>query len=165
MRRLGRLAPRQPGFAPCADTIESMVTTYGEEMLAEAEARTRKQSARKRRTRLLLPFLAATLWAMFDLMAARNGRLTAGGAGGIRLLFDHILVIGWTVLFVIVPMVGALKREALPSGAALSFVAGPILSPVLFGHGGWKWWQSLIVLLVAALVLLSTRTRRRFVAD
>ena len=139
--------------------------TYGEEMLAEAEAqagaRARKHSARRRRTRLLLPFLGAALWAMFDLMAARNGRLSAGGAGGIRLLFDHIMVIGWTVLFAITPMVGALKEDPLPSGAALSFIAGPVLSPILFGHGGWKWWQSLVVAIVAALVLLSTRTRRR----
>jgi hypothetical protein len=141
-----------------------MAVTYGEEMLAQAEAeafeRARARSARKRRARLLLPFLGATLWAMFDLMAARNGRLSAGGAGGIRLLFDHVLVMGWSLLFVMAPMIGALKRDPLPSGAALSFVAGPILSPLLFGHGGWNWWQSLVVLLVAALVLLSNLTRR-----
>ena len=146
-----------------------MATTYGEEMLAQAEeqavSRARKHSARKRRVRLLLPFLGATLWAMFDLIAARNGRLSSGGAGGIRLLFDHVLVIGWTVLFVIAPMTGALKREPLPSGAALSFVAGPILSPILFGHGGWNWWQSLVVLIVAGLVLLSILSRRRVPAD
>ena len=146
-----------------------MALTYGEEMLAEAEAqaltRMRVRSARKRRVRLLLPFLGATLWAMFDLMAARNGRLTAGGAGGIRLLFDHVVVIGWTVLFVIVPMIGALKRDPLPSGAALSFVAGPILSPLLFGHGGWHWWQSLVVVLVAGLVLMSSVSRPRIPED
>ena len=146
-----------------------MVTTYGEEMLAQAEeqavSRARKHSARKRRVRLLLPFLGATVWAMFDLIAARNGRLSSGGAGGIRLLFDHVLVMGWTVLFVIAPMIGALKREPLPAGAALSFVAGPILSPILFGHGGWNWWQSLVVLIVAGLVLLSSLSRRRMPAD
>ena len=133
-------------------------------MLAEAEAqamsRMRARSARKRRVRLLLPFLGATLWAMLDLVAARNGRLSAAGAGGIRLLFDHVLVMGWTVLFVIAPMIGALKRDPMPSGAALSFVAGPILSPILFGHGGWNWWQSLVVMLVAGLVLLSGLARR-----
>ena len=146
-----------------------MTTTYGEEMLAQAEAeavaRARTHSARKRRVRLLLPFLGATLWAMLDLVAARNGRLSAGGAGGIRLLFDHVLVIGWTVLFVITPMIGALKRDPLPSGAGLSFVAGPILSPILFGHGGWNWWQSLVVLLVTGLVLFSSLSRRRMPAD
>ena len=139
--------------------------TYGEEMLAQAESealtRMHMRSARRRRVRLLLPFLGATLWAMLDLVAARNGRLSAGGAGGIRLLFDHILVMGWTVLFVIAPMIGALKRDPMPSGAALSFVAGPIISPLLFGHGGWNWWQSLVVLLVAGLVLLSGLARRR----
>ena len=139
--------------------------TYGEEQLAEAEERARKQSARKRRTRLLLPFLAATLWSMFDLVAARNGRLVAGGAGGIRLLFDHVLVIGWTLLFVIIPMAGSLKRDQLPSGAALAVIAGPVLSPLLFGHGGWKWWQTIVVVLVAGLVLLSTRARRHVPAD
>ena len=146
-----------------------MAVTYGEEMLAQAEAqalaRARNQSMRKRRVRLLLPFLGATLWAMFDLMAARNGRLSAGGAGGIRLLFDHVLVMGWTVLFVIAPMIGAIKRDPLPSGAALSFVAGPILTPLLFGRGGWNWWQSLVVLLAAGLVLLSSLARRRAPAD
>jgi hypothetical protein len=138
-----------------------MVMTYGEEMLAEAEARARKQSTRRRRSRLLVPFLIAALWAMADLMSARNGRLTSGGAGGLRLLVDHVLVIGWTALFVIIPMIGALKRDPLPAGAALSFISGPVLSPILFGHGGWKWWQSLVVTLVAGLVLLSTRSRAR----
>ncbi len=146
-----------------------MAVTYGEEMLAQAEAqavaRARQHSARKRRVRLLLPFLGASLWAMFDLMAARNGRLSAGGAGSIRLLFDHVLVMAWTILFVIAPMIGALKRDPMPSGAALSFVAGPVLSPILFGHGGWKWWQSLVVLIVTALVLLSSVARRGAPAD
>jgi hypothetical protein len=138
-----------------------MAMTYGEEMLAQAEARVRKQSVRRRRSRLLVPVLIAALWAMADLMAARNARLAGGGAGGIRLLFDHILVMGWTGVFVILPMVGALKRDPLPAGAALAFISGPILSPILFGHGGWKWWQSLVVILVAGLVLLSTRSRAR----
>jgi hypothetical protein len=137
-----------------------MVMTYGEEMLAEAEARARNHSAKRRRGRLLVPFLFAALWAMFDLMSARNARLVAGGAGGIRTLFDHVLVMAWSVAFVIVPMIGALKREPLPAGAALAFISGPVLSPILFGHGGWKWWQSLVVTLVAALVLLSTRSLR-----
>ena len=52
-----------------------MAVTYGEEMLAQAEAqalaRARNQSMRKRRVRLLLPFLGATLWAMFDRDVAR----------------------------------------------------------------------------------------------
>ncbi len=137
-----------------------MVMTYGEEMLAQAEGRARKQSAKSRRARLLVPFLLAALWAMFDLMSARNARLVGGGAGGIRLLFDHILVMAWSVMFVIVPMIGALKRDPLPAGAALSFISGPVLSPILFGHGGWKWWQNLVVTLVAGLVLLSTRSLR-----
>jgi hypothetical protein len=102
---------------------------------------------------------------MFDLMAARNGRLSAGGAGGFRLLFDHIVVIGWTVLFVMAPMVGALKEDPLPSGAALSFATGPVLTPILFGHGGWKWWQGLVVLIITVLVLLSARVRRAVPAD
>jgi hypothetical protein len=138
-----------------------MTMTYGEEMLAQAEARAGKQSVRRRRSRLLVPFLIAALWAMADLMSARNARLTVGGAGGVRLLFDHILVMAWTVVFVILPMIGALKRDPLPAGAALAFISGPILSPILFGHGGWKWWQSLVVILVASLVLLSTRSRAR----
>jgi hypothetical protein len=138
-----------------------MAITYGEEMLAQAEARARKVSVRRRRSRLLVPFLIAALWAMADLMSARNARLASGGAGGIRLLFDHVLVMSWTGVFVILPMVGALKRDPLPAGAALAFISGPILSPILFGRGGWNWWQSLVVILIAALVLLSTRSRAR----
>ena len=138
-----------------------MVMTYGEEMLAQAEEHSRKQSARKRRVKLLVPFIIAALWATADLMAARNARLTHNGAGGLRLLFDHVLVILWSGAFVIMPMIGALKKDPLPSGAALSFAAGPVLSPILFGHGGWKWWQSLVVTLVALLVLLSSRARAR----
>jgi hypothetical protein len=68
---------------------------------------------------------------------------------------------GWTIAFVVLPMVGALKRDPLPAGAALAFISGPILSPILFGHGGWNWWQSLVVILVAGLVLLSTLARAR----
>jgi hypothetical protein len=138
-----------------------MAMTYGEEMLAQAEAHARKVSVRRRRSRLLVPFLIAALWATADLMSARNARLTAGGAGGVRLLFDHILVMSWMAAFVILPMAGALKRDPLPAGAALAFISGPILSPILFGHGGWKWWQSLVVILVAGLVLMSTRSRAR----
>src|SRR5437667_4510244 len=80
-----RVSPRD------AATIDAMVMTYGEEMLAEAELRVRGQSAKRRRARLLVPFLVAALWATADLMAARNGRLT--GAGGVRLFFDHVLVL------------------------------------------------------------------------
>jgi hypothetical protein len=138
-----------------------MVMTYGEQLLAQAEGRARKRSARRRRVRLLVPFLITALWAMADLVAARNARLAAGGAGGFRLLVDHVIVIGWSVAFVVLPMMAALKRDPLPSGAALSFIAGPILSPILFGNGGWNWWQTLVVTVVAGLVLLSTRSRAR----
>lgn len=138
-----------------------MAQTYGEQLLARAEARARNRSARRRRVRLLVPFLVATLWAMADLVAARNARLAAGGTGGLRLMLDHLVVIGWTVAFVIAPMIAALKREPLPSGAALSVVAGPLVGPLLFGAGGWAWWQSLVVIAIAVLVLMSVAARRR----
>ncbi|MGZ4141775.1 MAG: hypothetical protein ACXVQY_04625 [Actinomycetota bacterium] len=138
-----------------------MAQTYGEQMLARAEARARNRSVRRRRVRLLVPFLVATIWAMLDLVAARNARLSGGGAGGLRLLVDYVIVIGWTIAFVIGPMVGALKRDPLPSGAALAVLSGPILSPILFGSGGWTWWQSLVVIAIACVVLLSVRARRR----
>jgi hypothetical protein len=134
--------------------------TYGEQLLADAEDRVHRRSARRRTIRLLLPFVAASLWALADLAAARGARLTIGGAGSFRVFFDHLMVGAWGLAFVIAPMVAALKREPLPSGAALSVVAGPLAMPFLFGAGGWKWWQTIVVILIGGLVVASSRTRR-----
>jgi hypothetical protein len=133
--------------------------TYGEQLLANAEARVRRRSARRRTVRLLFPFLGAALWAIADLGVARGARLTIGGAGGFRVFYDHVMIGAWGLAFVIAPMVAALKRQPLPSGAALSVAAGPLAMPFLFGAGGWKWWQTIVVVLVGILVIASSRLR------
>jgi hypothetical protein len=138
-----------------------MAITYGEQLLRQAEVKAARRTARKRRTMLLAPSLAATLWALADLLAARNARLAAVDAGGFRHVIDNAEPILWTVLFVILPLFAALKIDPLPIGAALALVAGPILSPWLFGAGGWNWWQKIVVVLVCALTLLATSARRR----
>ncbi len=136
-----------------------MSITYGEQMLQQAEIRVARKTARKRRTMLLAPSMAATLWALGDLVAARNARLDALDAGLFRHIVDNAEPILWTVLFVVAPLVAALKIDPLPSGAALALVAGPILSPFLFGAGGWNWWQKTVVVLVCALVLVAQTTQ------
>jgi hypothetical protein len=133
-----------------------MAATYGEQLLAHAEARANLRAARRRIGRLFVPFLIVVIWATLDLLSARSVRLA--GAGAFHRLFDHVVVVGWTAAFVIAPMAAALKRDPMPSGAALSFIAGPIVSPLLFGSG-WAFWQSAVVAIVASLTLLSARAR------
>lgn len=130
-------------------------------MLAQAESRLRFKAARRRRLVLLGPTTFAIFWALADLVAARHARLTELHAGFLRHAVDHGEVIGWTLLFVLAPIALAIKPEPLTSGAALSLAAGPILSPILFGSGGWKWWQVLLVALVDLLILAAARTRAR----
>ena len=129
-------------------------------MLRRAEARTSRHTARKRRTMLLAPACIATVWALADQLTARNARLDAIGAGAFRQMIDNAEPILWTVLFVLLPLAGALKIEPLPSGAALALVAGPIMSPALFGPGGWNFWQQTVVIVVCVLTLAATVARR-----
>src|SRR6266540_6540131 len=127
----------EPARIPrCADLVPGhgyhrvMAVTYGEQMLAKAEGAVRRRSARRRTARLLVPFVIASLWSIADLAAARSARLSIGGAGSIRIMFDHTIVAIWGLAFVVAPMFAALKREPLISGAALSLVAGPIATPL-----------------------------------
>ena len=138
-----------------------MTVTHGETMLARAERRARGRAARRRRRMLLLPASFATVWALIGLLVARHERLSHAHASAFRHLYDHVSVAAWTLLLVIVPLAVALRPRPIPAGAALAVIAGPILSPVLFGPGGWSRWQIAVVSAVAALVLLSQRERRR----
>lgn len=156
----GRPARGSQMLSGPAATIEPMTITYGEQMLHQAEARAARKTARKRRTTLLAPAAAATLWALADNLAARNARLDAIGAGAFRHIVDNALPLLWVLLFVMLPLMAALKLEPLPLGAALALVAGPIMSPLLFGPGGWNWWQKTVVVLVCALVLTAANARR-----
>ena len=138
-----------------------MAMTYGEEMLALAEHGQRARSARARRRTVMYPALGAIAWALADLVAARHERLLASGAGLVTMVIDHALPIVWTIMLVLIPMVLALKPHPLPVAGVLAFFAGPVMSPVLFGAGGWNWWQSLLVTVAAAMVLSAALMRAR----
>lgn len=138
-----------------------MSVTYGEQMLARAEAEHGARAARKRRRGLMYPTAIAILWSMADLIGARHARLAELDAGFFVYVVDHSMPIIWTVAFVLLPMVAALKADPLPAGAPLAFIAGPILTPFLFGPGGFRWWQLLIVTGATALVTSATIARAR----
>src|SRR5437870_397993 len=127
--------------------------TYGEQLLAQAAEIRRRGALRRRRLLLLCPMIAITCWSLADLVAARGPRLHPIHSGGLRVLFAHSEPIIWTVLFVMVPLAYSVKPYPLPSGAALSFIAGPVMSPFLFGAGGWHAWQLAIITLFTILVL------------
>lgn len=127
--------------------------TYGEQVLRQAERRARAVSARRRGLTLLMPGAVAALWALADLVAARHARLVSLDVSVLRHVVDHAEPILWTVLFSFLPLLASVKPEPLPSGAALALAAGPVLSPTLFGSGGWKPWQIAVVAAIAVLVL------------
>lgn len=137
-----------------------MVATYGEKLLEQAERQKRAGKARKRLVRVLVPASVVIVWAMLDLLSARNARLDDIDAGFVRTVLDHGQVIAWTILFVLVPFGAALKPDPMIAGAALAWFAGPIVTPLLFGPGGWKLWQILLMTLFTALVLSAHRERR-----
>ena len=135
--------------------------TYGEEVLAQAEATIRAQSARRRTMLLLTPTVATILWALSDLIAARHARLIEAGVGPAGQFIDHITPIVWTIGLVLLPMISAIRHSELPAGAFLAFLAGPMMSTALFGPGGWKWWQLLVVTGASALVVSAGVARAR----
>jgi hypothetical protein len=131
-----------------------MALSYGEELLARADARARRRAFRRRRRTLLLPAGIATVWALADTFAAQGARLDGG-----RQMIEHVGALAWMVVLVLIPLAVAIRPRGVPNGAALAVVAGPILSPLLF-DGGWSLWQSAIVFAVAGAVLLGARARR-----
>jgi hypothetical protein len=120
--------------------------TVGERKLARAEFR----AARRRRTLTLFPGATIILWALADLVGARNARLSALKFGFIRHITDNMQPIAWTILLVLVPYLLAVKPKPKRSGAVLALFTGPVLTPLLFGSGGWRLWQ---IGALAALVL------------
>jgi hypothetical protein len=135
--------------------------TYGEQMLANAERKIRARAAKRRRLTLLIPSVLASLWALIDLVVARSDRLGVVHAGFFRHVVDHGEVIVWTIAFVIVPIAMSVKPDPIPAGALLAFFAGPVLTPLLFGSGGWKLWQSAIVTVIAALILAASHEKQK----
>lgn len=130
-------------------------------MLQRAEAKARSRAARRRRFTLLLPATVAILWSTANLVAARHDRLGELDAGVMRHASDHAQVILWGVLFVLVPLAYAVKPDPLPHAVLLSLLAGPFLTPLVFGRGGWRIWQTLIVVAVTLLILGAQRERAR----
>ncbi|MCA1832705.1 MAG: hypothetical protein ABR548_05255 [Actinomycetota bacterium] len=123
-----------------------MSMTLGERKLAKAEFR----AMRRRRALALLPGVAVIFWSLADLVAARGARLSALNLGFIRHVLDGVQPIAWTLLLVVVPYLLAVKPRPKRSGAVLALFTGPVLTPILFGSGGWRLWQ---IGVLAALVL------------
>jgi len=128
-----------------------------------AQSRAEFRAARRRRALTLLPGAAVILWSLSDLVAARAGRASAAKLGLLGHLVDHVQPIAWTLLVVLVPFLVALKPKPKRSGAVLAMFTGPVLTPLLFGAGGWRLWQ---IGVFAALVLWiesgdQVRVRRR----
>lgn len=139
-----------------------MTTMQRERALARAEFR----AARRRRALTLLPGAAVILWALADLVASRFARLSDVQGGFFRHVADHIQPVAWTLAAVLVPYLVALKPRPKRTGAVIALFTGPVLSPLLFGAGGWRLWQ---IAALAGLVLWiesqdQPRVRRRPVA-
>lgn len=134
----------------------TVATTYGDRLLARAEFR----AERRRRMALLLPLIAAALWALADLVAARHGRLIAQGAGAVRHATDHLVPIAWTVILVVGAAAIGLKPKRSSAPLLVSILAGPVLSPALFGPGGWHPWQTALFLALALFALIGPRSKR-----
>lgn len=140
---------------------DRVTLTYGDRLLAEAEARAHSAMVRRRMLALGVPALLATFASTAGLYRAQLEWIDATGASALRRAGTHALMIASTVTFVCIPLLGAIRsRRIVPAMIALS--AGPILTPQLFGPGGWRWWQTLVV--VAVCVLVSAAALRRRVA-
>lgn len=136
-----------------------LVLTHGERLLAAAEARARTVRARRRMLALGAPALLATGAALAALTRTQHARLSADGPHGLAHLGTHIVTIAFGVAFVALPLAGAVRaRRALPAVVAL--LAGPVAMPMLFGGGGWRWWNAVIVAAVCALVSAGAMQRR-----
>ncbi len=128
-----------------------------------AASRAEFRAVRRRRAMTLLPGTAVILWSLANLEAARYERLAAVHAGFFGHLVDHVQPIVWTLLLVQVPFMLAVKPRPKRSGAVLAMFTGPVLTPLLFGAGGWRLWQ---IAVFAGLVLWiesgdQVRARRR----
>jgi hypothetical protein len=135
------------------------VLTHGEQLLAAAEARARSARTRRRLLVLAGPALLATLTSSIALTGAQHARLSTVGPHGFRHLAIHVATIAYTLGFVALPLFGAARTSrAVP--AVLALLAGPLITPAVFGVGGWRWWETFVVAAVAA-VLSSAALQRR----
>lgn len=127
------------------------------------QSRAEFRAARRKRALILLPGTAVVMWSLANLVAARHGRLSALEAGFVKHVIDHALPVLWTLFLVQVPFLLSLKPKPKRSGAVLAMFTGPVLTPLVFGAGGWRLWQ---IAAFAGLVLWiesgdQMRARRR----
>ena len=123
--------------------------TRGEELLLAAEMRARRAIVRRRMTVLGAPVLLAVSASTAGLIGAQHARAVSGG--GPPHLLAHAAAIAFTLALVALPALGAVRaRRMLP--AVVAIACGPVLTPMLFGPGGWRWWQTALVGVACALV-------------
>lgn len=132
-----------------------MTQIESERPLARAEFR----PARRRRLLRLAPGAALIAWALADLVAARHRRLADLGVPALRHVADHLQAIAWTVLVVFGTYALAFKPRPLRLGVLIAMATGPVLTPILFGYGGWHPWQ-IVGLAALAWATLAVGYRR-----
>lgn len=128
-------------------------------MLAEAESRSRRTQVRRRMVVLGAPSLVVTLTSTIALSGAQSARAALADERGIQLIAIHALTIVYAVAFVALPMLGAARtRRWFPS--VLALVAGPISTPSLFGSGGWRPMETVVLAVIAFLISAGALQRR-----
>lgn len=133
--------------------------THGEQMLAEAESRSRRIQTRRRIVLLAAPVLLVTTTSTSALIGEQEARAIGTGASGFGRMALHVLTVIYAVGLVALPAFGAARtRRAIP--AMVAFAAGPIITPMLFGSGGWRWWEIFVVGAVSALIATGAMQRR-----
>lgn len=116
----------------------------------------------KVRRRILMlggPALFVTSTATVALIAEQHARRSPATPHGLGHLMTDVALIAFTIAFVASPLVGAARTaRAIPSLVAV--IAGPIITPRLFGAGGWRWWETLVVIAVTAAISSAALQRR-----
>jgi hypothetical protein len=109
----------------------------------------------QRRRRLTLLCLGASfaLWGSLDVMASREAKLT----GATHQAFDGALVFAWLSILVMLPFATALKPRPIRAGAIGALILGPVVSPMVFGHG-WGLAPTAGFVMASAAALLPARS-------
>lgn len=135
-----------------------MATTYGERLLAEIEERARRRRQLRRLALVFGPAAVATGLATLRTVSLRSADLAADGLG--RTVLDAAAVVGYALVFVIVPLYAAVGEGLHARAAAIALVAGPLAMPLLFGPG-WRWWQQALAAAACMLVIAARYSRTR----
>ncbi len=117
------------------------------------------RAERRRRALVLAGSLSVTFWALADLVAARHRSLSDVGASFLEHLGDYVQPVAWTLALVVTPLLVSVKPRPRRAGAILALLTGPVLTPLVFGAGGWHLWQ--IGLLGAIALWIESEDQRR----